>query len=518
MAAINSILHAGQTQSWYLLLLILPLAYLATVVIYRIYFHPLSRYPGPFLGKISEFYSFLGVWRNDRTISQYRMLQKYGSPVRFSSNELVFSDVKSVSEIYGQSSLLPEKERTVSEALSATGQPNVLNIVDRHQHGRVRRLLSHGFSLNGLLESESLVAAKVDQYVDLVFRQNENTIEGSGSSRLNEKTVDIYRKSHELYLDIISQLGFARSFDCLNGDNTTALDDVDAFGLVVPAQAFFPGFRYLPIPAIRQGFERVARLERFARKCLNDYIQGSSGRAGGGGYDPRKHTSILSSMLNAQDTESGTNLSMEEIVENTIIFLVAGSSTTAVTLTYLVWECGRRPEVMKKLVEEIRSTFPSNGEMPSYREASKLEYLNHVIDETLRVHGPLNTGVPRISTGRNIGGHYLPAGAGVSNNPYATARDAAVFPEPELFQPERWENATAEMRLMSRPFSIGPRNCIGRHLAMMGLVLTVTRLFQQFDLHVHPSVTEESMRLRDRGVYTPWGESLLVVATPVEKG
>ena len=105
----------------------------------------------------------------------------------------------------------------------------------------------------------------------------------------------------------------------------------------------------------------------------------------------------------------------------------------------------------------------------------------------------------------------------MSNNPYATARNAAVFPDPHLFQPERWEHATAEMRLMSRPFSIGPRNCIGRHLAMMGLVLTITRLFQRFDVRVHSGVTEESMRLRDKGAYTPWDESLLIVATPVTK-
>ncbi|KAK5045999.1 hypothetical protein LTR84_008786 [Exophiala bonariae] len=78
--------------------------------------------------------------------------------------------------------------------------------------------------------------------------------------------------------------------------------------------------------------------------------------------------------------------------------------------------------------------------MPTYDEASKLPYLSNVIDETLRLWGPLNTGIPRISTGRMIGGEYFPAGVGISNNPYATARDPEVFPDPEAYEPDRFKH------------------------------------------------------------------------------
>ena len=115
-----------------------------------------------------------------------------------------------------------------------------------------------------------------------------------------------------------------------------------------------------------------------------------------------------------------------------------------------------------------------------------------------------------------IDGEYFPAGVGISNNPYATARDPAFFVNPGTYDPDRWNEATAEMRLMSRPFSIGPRNCIGRHLALMGLYLTVARVFQLFDVTNDPSMTEHRMRLKDRGVFSPWDESLLVWVKPAE--
>jgi len=146
---------------------------------------------------------------------------------------------------------------------------------------------------------------------------------------------------------------------------------------------------------------------------------------------------------------------------------------------------------------------------------STQKYLSNVVDETLRLWGPLNTGTPRTSLGRTIGGDYFPAGVGISNNSYATARDPNVFPNPSEYEPDRWNNTSAEMRLMARPFSIGPRNCIGRHLALMEVYVTVARVFQLFDITTDPSMTEEKMRLKDQGVFSPWDETLLVWAKRV---
>ena len=108
----------------------------------------------------------------------------------------------------------------------------------------------------------------------------------------------------------------------------------------------------------------------------------------------------------------------------------------------------------------------------------------------------------------------MPAGVVVSNLAYATQRDPSVFPRPHDFDPVRWMEASPEMKAMNRPFSTGPRNCLGMHLARVQLLLTVCSLYQRFDLKLDPRMTDEMMVLRDQGVMNPIGKQLWVNVNP----
>ena len=66
---------------------------------------------------------------------------------------------------------------------------------------------------------------------------------------------------------------------------------------------------------------------------------------------------------------------------------------------------------------------------------------------------------------------------------------------------------------MNRPFSTGPRNCVGMHLARVQLFLTICAIYQRFDIKLHSDMTEEMMVLRDQGVMSPVGKKLLVHVT-----
>ena len=84
------------------------------------------------------------------------------------------------------------------------------------------------------------------------------------------------------------------------------------------------------------------------------------------------------------------------------------------------------------------------------------------------------------------------------NLAYATHRNHVVFPDPHLFNPDRWTHPTPEMKAMFRAFSVGPRNCVGKNLARMQMIL-----------HVDPCMTDEMIALSDTGAMHPVGKRLL---------
>ena len=337
-----------------------------TIIVRGALLHPLQGYPGPVLAKFSPFDTLAAVVRQDRTLHQFKLLREYGSPVRIGPNELLFSDLKAWNDIYGQSSQPCLKDPGAYDAFSVTGALNLLAVSERGRHARLRRLFSHGFSIKSLLQSEPLFAAKIKEYVEVVFNDK---------SHVPGEPIQIYRKTHELFLDIVSQLSFGQSFDCLSGHNQTALEDVNAFFTVIPAVAFAPVIRYLGLKRIREGFRGLARFEEFARHTISDYLLRSkvSGQTEKGRVEKAgSNKLLLDDLANAKDDETNTQLSQEELVENGMLFMTAGSGTTASTTLWLLWECGRRPQVRQRLAAEIRARFHDPQVMPTYAEASQL--------------------------------------------------------------------------------------------------------------------------------------------------
>ena len=122
----------------------------------------------------------------------------------------------------------------------------------------------------------------------------------------------------------------------------------------------------------------------------------------------------------------------------------------------------------------------------------------------------MNVGNPRVSPGKTLSGHFVPSGVVVETCTYATVRDARVFDRPLDFDPSRWEGSTGEMKRMSRPFSYGPRNCVGRHLAELALTLTVARLYQLYDIVPDATIDPSQMQQVDHGVLEPGCKSFHV--------
>jgi len=132
-------------------------------------------------------------------------------------------------------------------------------------------------------------------------------------------------------------------------------------------------------------------------------------------------------------------------------------------------------------------------ELPDAKKIDALPYLQAVIMETLRLYAPIPGKEPRTSpyvAGGSTLGRFpdIPGGITVSAMPYTLHRNAEVFPEPEVFNPDRWLTSDAEqLKEMHRwfwAFGSGGRMCIGSHFAIQALKLLTVAIYTNWTTEI----------------------------------
>lgn len=151
-----------------------------------------------------------------------------------------------------------------------------------------------------------------------------------------------------------------------------------------------------------------------------------------------------------------SSLTFKEILDEAQVYIVAGSETASITMTYLVWAVCKDPAIKAKLVHELMQ-LPDNYEDS---DLQKLPYMNQVIEETLRLYCVAPSALPRLmpAGGATLAGYYLPGGSTVCTQAYSLHRDETIFPEPEKFKPSRWDRPTKEMKDGMMAFGGGSRS------------------------------------------------------------
>lgn len=150
----------------------------------------------------------------------------------------------------------------------------------------------------------------------------------------------------------------------------------------------------------------------------------------------------------------------------------------------------REPTRYAKLVKEIRGEF-SAAEDINIESTSTLRYLGACIQEGLRLHQDTVDGLPRISPGAVVDGHFIPRGATCQISYFAASRSPRYFADPLKFRPERWlphDDARYDVRYKdddlkaTKPFSQGLRGCPGGAIAVTVIRLFIARVTWEFDL------------------------------------
>ncbi|KAJ5726555.1 cytochrome P450 monooxygenase [Penicillium malachiteum] len=476
---------------------------------YNVFLHPLQAFPGPTLLGMSR---IPYCWRLLRGTLPYDILdlhKKYGDVVRIAPDELAFSNATALKEIMGhQHGKEFRKLKSFYRPVDAS-PVNVVN-AEREEHSILRRQLAHGFSEKSMREQEPVI----NVYIDLLIqRLHENCANG--------KALNLTAWYNWTTFDIIGDLAFGEPFGCLQNlkdhPYVHLIFQSARAGTIFITVGFYPllnKFFWALMPKFV--LARYIRQTELSREKLQRRMEPGNERS-----------DLIEALLQKKDE---LNLSLDNLQSNANVFIIGGSETTATLLTGVTYLLLSSPSALEKLTKEVRSTFDKEQEI-TMASVNQLTYMLACLNEALRVYPPIPAGLPRLvpSKGHVILGRYVPGDTIVALHHWAMYHNEKHFTDPHSFTPERFlgdpRYANDEFEIL-QPFSVGPRNCLGRKMKIADFILTdslayaemrmiLARIIYNFDM----SLVEESKGWMERQkIYSFWQKGQLYVRlTPVRK-
>jgi len=275
--------------------------------------------------------------------------------------------------------------------------------------------------------------------------------------------VDVTQDMSEVTLDVVLRALFGDDLPRLTGDS-----DGNPFALLTDDTERNLAFAYK---------------FRLLGKLILDEVQRRR-------RDGVRHNDIVSRLIDARDRQTGAPMTDRDLQDEIMTLIVAGHETTASSLNWFWYLLTQSPDVAARLHAEVDAAPPGP---PAYADLEQLPYTRRAIDETLRLYPPGWLLTRRSIDADTVGGYSLPPKTDVLISPYLVQRHPAHWPDPDRFDPDRFLDrlGAGRNRFAYLPFGLGPRACIGEHLALVEMHTHVATLARRFELQLAPGQTVE---------------------------
>ncbi|KAI1505313.1 cytochrome P450 [Biscogniauxia marginata] len=472
--------------------------------LYRSLTSPLRSVPGPFLARFTDLWYFWKLWGGSFERVNKELHEKYGPVVRYGPNRYSFDDQTASKIIYGHGAQFA-KSSWYNTWDNDNGQWNLFQERDIQKHAQARRYYQNTYSMSSLVEYEPYV----DECADL-YTQRLHELSNSGILANMGHWMQCYA------FDVIGCITYSKRLGFLDRGE-------DIKGVI---SALEKALRYSTLvgvyPSLHPIFTKLSQL----RKKL---IPGSS-PGGGVGYvmeftrnriaehqsspkafdddDNEKVTSGVArdfvSKFVGKHTQDPNNFTFYHIVQGCGNNMVAGSDTTAVSLSAILYYLLKNPGCFSKLRAEVEEFEAAGKITPPYikfKQTQEMPYLQAVIKEALRLNPATGLPLERIVPpgGATICGRFFPEGSVVGVNTWIEHYNTNIFgQDAKEFRPERWLTDDPEkISFMNRhwmPFGAGSRTCIGRHISLLEISKLIPRLMRDFDFELSEELSKKDTK------------------------
>ncbi|EAW09987.1 putative cytochrome P450 monooxygenase [Aspergillus clavatus NRRL 1] len=466
--------------------IILSLFFFVAYVIYRTYFDPLANVPGPRFAKLCPSWIISILWTNKVNYSideQHRkhgmildipqcaflplpfraaILTGTGDVVRLGPTELSFSTISAHDTIYNTDAATFTTPGSIQCCGRNLIHPGLTFVVQRSvaEQKELRKIFAPAFRLALTGGIETNITNRFNELLAALDIR-------PGMS----KCMNLTHCLEQLEWNLIGDLGLGQPVpDSLRGGWTGYKNHQHMIGAAYELGSFLLTRRGFPkiLDIVGKIWPQILLEEGFlSNLAIKQRTEG-------------KNTFVSQALPYKSEKFP---LMGTEMPGNVIGIMVASYETSESTLRATLCALLSNPAYYKALQHEIRSTF-STLESITDSQLVGLRFLNGCVNEGLRLWPGLNGKfTSRLSTGGVIDGVYVPAGYIVSADLYSIQRNPKYWHEPDSFKPERWFDGQNKDELRAfRPFSVGPRSCPGRQMALQKVRLTLSKFAFSFDM------------------------------------
>lgn len=492
--------------------------YFMAKVIYRLYLHPLSHFPGPKLAAATYLYgAYYDVVEEAQFVFKLGALHDaYGPVVRISPGEIHVRDSGFFDTLHpGPGGRKTHRDKW-HRANRANGAPGSLASAGPHALHRARRAaVNPYFSRAAIAELEAQsIRSKVDLLCERLREHTSSSSSSSSSSSpaaAGDEVVDVGAAMTALTMDVICEYCYGECYDCLRdpafaphwkqamqgGFESTNV--TKHFIWLLRLMNSLPDWLAVKMsPGIAIFVQWKTRLSAQARTIYAEQQQQGAllfpvkdMKEDGKEKQPRPKT-IFHGIMQADLPPA--EKTADRLADEAFVLLVAGAETTARTLCVILCHVLSKPSILARLRAELDPVLKeASGGLPPSRVLEDLPLLRAVVQEGTRLAEPVTNRQILVAPEEDLvvgsGGEefVIPRGTPMSQTFRDVLLDPEIFPDPREFDPDRHLRAAESGERLDKylvSFSRGARSCAGINLAYAELYLTVAALVGRFDMEL----------------------------------
>ncbi|XP_075976933.1 uncharacterized protein LOC142977101 [Anticarsia gemmatalis] len=195
-----------------------------------------------------------------------------------------------------------------------------------------------------------------------------------------------------------------------------------------------------------------------------------------------------------KDSETGCELqpTNELMTAQAMFFMSAGVEPVATSILSAFMQLGRNPDILEKVHREIDATFEKHNGNITFDVITNMEYVDKVLSEAMRINPPLGFVSRKCvkDTVLPVGNIKVDSGTNIFTPIYHIHHDPDIYPNPEVFDPERFAKDNDRSDILYMPFGIGNRMCIGARYSRLQMAAGLVHVLRHFTLKTKQLQTE----------------------------